>query len=194
MDIEMGVVASESRGPRPSPGEHAPDEQRHSAEQPRVATLVATAVNNFWRVPFTDQRGEPRIVKIRKCLMVMILGNLGPVNIRVAEDYPNGYPRLGCFMNSDESFLIYRRFGAIFSRLLLLNKQDELRAMEQRLFMLDEAVEKENPRRLMSRTYDLQEEAGEDPKSSRSLLLARIERTALEYSKTVRRTSFTKNL
>ena len=95
-------------------------------------------------------------------------------------------------MNSDESFLIYRRFGAIFSR-LILNKQDELRAMEQRLFKLDEAVEKENPRRLMSRAYDLQEEAGEDPKSSRSLLLARIERTALEYSKIVRHASITKS-
>ena len=48
-----------------------------------------------------------------------------------------GYPRVAAYMDSDENFMIYRRFGFLHSR-ILLNKQDELREIEQRLDDLDE--------------------------------------------------------
>ena len=190
MDLEMGDLIGGSQKP-PLPSAH---EQKHHAKQSRMAALAVAAWSKFWRPPL--RLGErPRIEKSRKHLIVMIFRNLEVVDTRAVEDYPSGYPRLGCFMNSDESFLIYRRFGGVFSR-LILNKQDELRAMEQRLFVLDQVHEKENPRRLMSRTYDLQPDAdaNEDPKGSRSFLLAQMERTALEYCKVARQTPTTKNL
>lgn len=47
-----------------------------------------------------------------------------------------GYSRLAAFLDSDENFMIYRRFGYIQSR-LLLEKQDELRMLEDKLDILD---------------------------------------------------------
>ena len=47
-----------------------------------------------------------------------------------------GYPRVAAYMDSDENFMIYRRFGFLHSR-ILLNKQDELREIEERLDDLD---------------------------------------------------------
>lgn len=52
------------------------------------------------------------------------------------ESYPIGYPRQAVFADSDESFMLYRRFGYIHSRLLLY-KQDELRELEASLHNMD---------------------------------------------------------
>jgi len=52
-------------------------------------------------------------------------------------EYPRGYPNLAAFLDSDESFMIYRRFGYLQAR-LLLDKQDELRRLEERLGEMDE--------------------------------------------------------
>ena len=50
-----------------------------------------------------------------------------------------GYPNLAAFADSDESFMVYRRFGYLQSR-LLLEKQNDLRRLEEELDRLD-AVE-----------------------------------------------------
>ncbi|KAL8785690.1 MAG: hypothetical protein Q9195_008536, partial [Heterodermia aff. obscurata] len=179
MDLEMGVLTPGSQsGSAFTSSAYSPTELRPHAEQPRVLALAAAArkwIPNLPRlfspvIPSRPHDGR-RIPETR------------PVDIRVVEDYPEGYPRLGCFMDSDESFLIYRRFGGVFSR-LILNKQDELRAMEQRLFMMDQEDAENDPKRLMSRTYDLQKDADPnvDKTLSRSFLLAQMERAALEYS------------
>lgn len=52
------------------------------------------------------------------------------------ENYPLGYPRQAAFADSDESFMLYRRFGNVHAR-LLLHQQDELREMEEKLHDLD---------------------------------------------------------
>lgn len=44
----------------------------------------------------------------------------------------NGYPKLAVFQDSDPSFMIYRRFGFMSTR-VLLDKQDELRMLEEQL-------------------------------------------------------------
>jgi hypothetical protein len=48
-----------------------------------------------------------------------------------------GYPKLAAFLDSDENFMLYRRFGYLQSR-LLLEKQDELRVLEEKLDKMDE--------------------------------------------------------
>lgn len=52
------------------------------------------------------------------------------------QDCPDGYPRLGAFLDSDDNFMVYRRFGYLQSR-LLLEKQEHLRQLEEELENLD---------------------------------------------------------
>lgn len=48
------------------------------------------------------------------------------------DEFGWGYPKLATFQSSDEVFSVYRRFGYLQSR-LLLEKQDALRVLENRL-------------------------------------------------------------
>lgn len=52
--------------------------------------------------------------------------------------FDRGYPNLAAFTSSDEDFAIYRRFGYLQAR-LLLDKQDQLRLLEERLDRYDES-------------------------------------------------------
>lgn len=88
-------------------------------------------------------------------------------------DHPTGYPRLATFLDSDENFMMYRRFGFIQAR-LLLDKQNELQYLERRL-------DKEDNRTPES---DLQNaELGSESPSRRKELLRNLETKYLEYSK-----------
>lgn len=69
------------------------------------------------------------------------------------ESCPRGYPRLAAFLDSDESFSIYRRFGYAQAR-LLLEKQDEMRLLEEGLIEMDKEDERTGSQRLISRDDD----------------------------------------
>ncbi|CAG8977493.1 hypothetical protein HYALB_00009325 [Hymenoscyphus albidus] len=71
----------------------------------------------------------------------------------VVDSCPEGYPRLAAFLDSDENFMLYRRFGFLQTR-LLLNKQAELREYEKDLDRIDEEDRMKFPRRLKSREKD----------------------------------------
>jgi hypothetical protein len=71
----------------------------------------------------------------------------------LVEQCPEGYPRLAALVDSDENFMLYRRFGFLQAR-LLLSRQDELRRLEERLDSLDKKHSKENSRWLHSREDD----------------------------------------
>jgi hypothetical protein len=92
------------------------------------------------------------------------------------EDCRTGYPNLAAFLDSDESFMIYRRFGYIASR-LLLEKQDEMRQLEEELDMLDRHDETNHPDRIQTR--DLIDEDA----NPRRTLLKTIEEKFCEYGK-----------
>jgi hypothetical protein len=74
-------------------------------------------------------------------------------------------------LDSDENFMLYRRFGFLQAR-LLLNKQDQLRALEEQLDEIDRGDDEEY---LTSRDMD---DADERP---RSKLLKKIETKFKEY-------------
>ena len=78
--------------------------------------------------------------------------------------------------------MVYRRFGTIFSR-LLLSKQDELRCLEATLNGMDKTDEAEgNTRYLASRALDVHRKTFPSTwRESRESLLERIEKKALEY-------------
>jgi hypothetical protein len=52
------------------------------------------------------------------------------------EDYPEGYPQLAAFLNSDDSFAVFRKFGRTNAR-ILLHLQAEIQALEKELDDLD---------------------------------------------------------
>ncbi len=53
------------------------------------------------------------------------------------EDYPNGWPQLAAFINSDDNLAVFRRFGQLQSR-LLVTLQAEITNLESRLRRLDQ--------------------------------------------------------
>jgi hypothetical protein len=86
---------------------------------------------------------------------------------------PNGYPKLARFLDSDDNFMVYRRFGFLQTR-LLLEKQDTLRVLEQQLDKLDESetVGDDNEDNLCSRDGD---------QTERTNLMAAIRTAFQEY-------------
>lgn len=52
--------------------------------------------------------------------------------------FKRGYPNLAAFKSSSDNFALYRRFGYLQNR-LLLEKQDTLRVLEQKLEDYDRA-------------------------------------------------------
>ncbi|KAL8895785.1 MAG: hypothetical protein Q9207_008011 [Kuettlingeria erythrocarpa] len=100
------------------------------------------------------------------------------------EDFPKGFPRLACFLDSDDTFMVYKRFGVVFSR-LLLNKQDEVRELEMKLLAMDRADNNEaGAGFLMSRSDDVQRDQDSRPSwwdETRPALLLRLEKKVLEY-------------
>lgn len=109
----------------------------------------------------------------------------------VVEDFPDGFPRVARFLDSDDSFGVYRRFGTVFSR-LLLNKQDEVSKLEAELMAMDgmDNADDNGKRYLMSREMDVKRQAfpavwGE----SRPQLLGKLEEKISEYSESFRRAS-----
>lgn len=65
-------------------------------------------------------------------------------NSQRIDDHPDGYPRFAAFMNSDENFLVARRYGLLHTRVMLY-RQAELAELEQELLDLDkdDAAEKD---------------------------------------------------
>ncbi|KAF2682955.1 hypothetical protein K458DRAFT_369079 [Lentithecium fluviatile CBS 122367] len=101
-------------------------------------------------------------------------GKMKPV-VRQLGSCPRGYPGLAAFLDSDECFSVYRRFGFLQSR-LLLDKQDKLRELEEALDKLDKREEKASSKRPM--TMDLPKQEIEP----RQKLLATIEEQFTLYA------------
>lgn len=87
----------------------------------------------------------------------------------VVENHPRGYPRLAAFLDSDIDGRIYRRFGYL-RNYLLLNRQDEISALEEEMNALDKQHERDDLYRLYSRRYE-----EEDPQNmQRKELMSRL--------------------
>jgi hypothetical protein len=91
---------------------------------------------------------------------------------------PEGYPRLAAFLDSDESFMVYRRFGYVQAR-LLLEKQDDLQKLERKLDEYDEALGRKRANFL--KTRDLKPEDA----NPRQKILDELEMKFTQYGKTL---------
>ena len=85
------------------------------------------------------------------------------------EECPKGYPRLAAFLDSDDGFTIFRRFGYVQAR-LLLEKQDDMRRLENEMLEMDKKDHGTKSQRLTTRD--------EEPKRD---LLQRLETKYHEY-------------
>ena len=88
-----------------------------------------------------------------------------------------GFPRLATFLDSDEDFMIYRRFGYVQSR-LLIEKQEELRKLEVRLDRFDKRMEREKKESIL-RTRD--EDSSDPVVQERKDLVNLLETKFCEY-------------
>lgn len=93
----------------------------------------------------------------------------------LVDSYPQGYPRLASYMQSDPNFAMYRQFRYLRHRCLLY-AQDEIVELERRLNSFDADDEKNDPLNLSSRERD-------DSQSwpRRKELLAEIKNKLQEY-------------
>ncbi|TGO35311.1 hypothetical protein BHYA_0163g00260 [Botrytis hyacinthi] len=108
-------------------------------------------------------------------------------HVRSLSEHQKSYRSLSIFLDSDENFKIYRRFGYLHSR-LLLRKQDEIRRLEMELDELDDLDEAEDApdkRRARSRNADVaaeRNELAEDPTlRTRTKVLDEIEAKLAAY-------------
>jgi hypothetical protein len=90
----------------------------------------------------------------------------------LVKKFPRGHPNFAAFLDSDDSYMIYRRYGYLQAR-ILLEKQDELRLLEEQLDKLDCSEMCDKPDNLFMRGAQ-----GGDRKG----ILNRIESTFCEYS------------
>lgn len=97
------------------------------------------------------------------------------------DDHPKGYPQLAAFINSDECFLMCRRFGWLNSRVLLY-RQAELADLEETLLEMDK---EDNAYRggitLHSMKEDDERVDIKDPQLSRKTLINKIDTKLKEY-------------
>lgn len=99
------------------------------------------------------------------------------------EDYPVGYPRQAAFADSDESFMIFRRFGYIHAR-LLMRRQDEIRELQEELEDMDKRDNEIEDRRICLQSRDVDElrgGVGLVGGQTRSAILDKLEVKVLKY-------------
>jgi hypothetical protein len=101
-------------------------------------------------------------------------------NRREVQDCVNGYPRVAAFLDSDDNFMICRRFGYLHWR-VLLDKQNELQYLEKELDEMDKDKDKANPGCLRGSDVNIAGIA-EGQLTERQAIMKDINNTLLEYS------------
>src|SRR5271156_4507892 len=95
----------------------------------------------------------------------------------VVQECPEGYPQFAAFLDSDDNFMVYRRYGYLHAR-LLLQKQEQLRQLEEALDNMDYDDKLAKPASLTTLKGYCTQEASE-----RRALEEDIEKKLLEYGK-----------
>jgi len=150
-----------------------------------VNNFQATSTSCSSIVPLSPGRLFP-LRKILQCRpwKITIKDPNRKSNIRILDDKYRGYRSLSTFLDSDENFMLYRRFGYLHSR-LLLRKQDKLRKLEAELDEFDEEDANgtlQQRRLLMSRDCDEAADRREpEGTRTRTMILDDIEENLAKY-------------
>ena len=134
--------------------------------------------DGFSNLPSNYRKGDGRAKLVQRSKRSQRCTSQRNVNSLTVDDRPKGYPQLAAFVNSDENFLIARKYGFLRSRVLLY-RQDELSVLEKDLIRLDADDEEKREFALHSRKRD--EETDKDPLYSRKVLIQKIDDKLKEY-------------
>lgn len=94
------------------------------------------------------------------------------------DNFPRGFPQLAAFVNSDDTFANFRRFGRLSAR-ILLHIQNDLNDLEQKLDNLDKQDDQDDTMRL--RLGGFEEFSGQDDEQRQ--LRNEIQKKYVEYGK-----------
>ncbi|TVY68658.1 hypothetical protein LSUE1_G008301 [Lachnellula suecica] len=136
-----------------------------------AADLVEKGESGAFSMKQRTEPPSPTSTDLSSQAMIIHKSSVSPV----VEQCPEGYPRLAALLDSDENFMLYRRFGFLQAR-ILLNKQDELRELEKDLDRMDKVDQKNSPGVLRSREKD------DALSGRRKKLLADIEERFKDYA------------
>jgi hypothetical protein len=100
------------------------------------------------------------------------------VREKAADSRPDGYPQLAALVNSDDGFVMYRRFGYIHNR-ILLHRQAEIVELEKKLDKLDDSdkADRKLKFRLQTREFLKDDDTGQ------KLLIDDLETKLRNYGK-----------
>ncbi|KAL9021936.1 MAG: hypothetical protein Q9185_000807 [Variospora sp. 1 TL-2023] len=181
------ILTSTSNNPEPPPEPSPATEPQSVQHETSAHVLDTTSVktcdiesqsvteSNLSSATFDEETGvQLALNRIKKALRLR--GTYRPRNKIRAGAYQRGYSTLAAIEDSDPNFLIYRKFGWLRNR-LLLDLQDELVTLEQKLQLLDD-----NDARLCD-PEDVLISCRNDKlqKTVRQELLTTIRRKLLEY-------------
>ncbi|PVH80177.1 hypothetical protein DL98DRAFT_588719 [Cadophora sp. DSE1049] len=127
-DVVNDGTAENSQGP-PEPTSDGPQ----TPDTPRFASLVRTGSKGLQTLITTGSWSTQSPEELKQLNEARGFNKLK--NDRV-EDFEAGYPQLAAFVNSDDTFANYRRFGRLSSR-ILLHMQNDLYELEKKLDALD---------------------------------------------------------
>ncbi|KAM3066685.1 hypothetical protein ACMFMG_002395 [Clarireedia jacksonii] len=119
-------------------------------------------------------------------------------HVRSLSENQSSYRSLSTFLNSDEEFQVYPRFGYLHAR-LLLTRQYEIRQLEAELDEMDQLDEnEEDKRRARSRKFDVkleQQELKDKPNTrTRTIILEEIENKLKSYDSLLLRSRALSNM
>lgn len=158
----------------------------HSSVEGNLTTSLGLGNTNTdpsepnFRVPGWIRRATLSFSSIRQPEPQSLLQWQQEHRVSRIDGHPEGYPQLAAFIDSDENFLMCRRFGWLNSRVLLY-RQDELAKLEETLIdMDDEDITYKGGLTLKSRKEDDDREDIEE-QYSRSTLINQIDTKLKEY-------------
>ena len=108
----------------------------------------------YWQISTGDpQRYEELRPETSQLIMLLQWRPSNDLTWPQVDEYPEGYPNLAAWQQSDPNFLVYRRFGTLRHR-LILHRQQELAKLERRLNDHDQEQAKQKPTLLKSLEWD----------------------------------------
>jgi hypothetical protein len=107
-------------------------------------------------------------------------------NNALVQDCPEGYPLLATFLDSDDNFMMYRRFGYLQAR-LLLEKQEQLRRLEEDLDLLDREDKERQGEDANGRNNPLRtlKDGKKEKANERRVLMRKIEKKFRDYGTSI---------
>ncbi|KAL5317200.1 hypothetical protein ACEPPN_014295 [Leptodophora sp. 'Broadleaf-Isolate-01'] len=161
----------------PETGEAATDLSDHGRpplDAPRFASLVRTGSKGLQALITTGSWSTQSPDELKRHNEARGYDKLTYDRV---DDFEEGYPQLAAFVDSNDTFANYRRFGRLSAR-LLLHLQNDLNNLEKKLDALDKQYAQDERMKYRLRGFEISD--GRDDKCQK--LCADIQKKYMEYA------------